>query len=449
MKKKIQQGKRQRNRIRTRIILACAIASGILTVTGCMLVLMNMYDLSKIRAAGTGTEGGGSDLNNGEIISEFTWDKDPVTMSTLGPDAIRVSKEAHSMPGGKGSTNGLSPGSKGKDIDFQIEGIEIFNLDGIDISIDFRRNEPSGDFFSRGSNFNFGMDDGYLTISYCLENSLGKTVCVKEKTKYEIPADPVFRNYRFMYTPSTGKGEIFVNDIIIWQHVSQKNSALSWKGSDNITIGRGVNGGGLDRPVFDNLVVRTTGTVTPLAESLLHFILEPKDGTVKVRWSTSFKNEVDHFIIERSENGKDFTNIAKIDARKDTSDDDDYAFTDKTKTDAPLVYYRIRQSFKNGKVVAHALSAIKFKTDKGLSIERVNPSPFDGTYDISYFLPKTGRVWMQVTDSKGKVINTESFEAPQGKNVYVFKDRNVLESGTYTFSLIFESKKISKKIVKI
>ena len=55
---------------------------------------------------------------------------------------------------------------------------------------------------------------------------------------------------------------------------------------------------------------------------------------------------------------------------------------------------------------------------------------------------------MQLTDAKGKVISSETFEAPKGKNVHVFKDQVNLERGEYTLNLIFDNKKISTKVTK-
>ena len=449
MRKKIQLGKRQQNKVRTKLLIICAIASMIITIAGGLLVFLNINNLSKTKASGTGTEGGGNDLGNGEIISEFTWEKDPVTLAILGPDGIKAGKDAHSMPGGRSSTGGLSPGLHGKNIELEIKADEIFKQDGIDISIDFRRNEPSGDFFSRGSNFNFGMENGFLTINFCIENKVGKSESVREKTQYEIPLDPVFRTYRFIYTPTSGKAEIFVNSMIVWQKEIERNTPLSWKNAGNIIIGRNMNGGGLDRAIFDNLVIRSTGSVSPLAESLLNFMLEAKDGGVKVHWSTSINEKVDYFTIERSINGVDFTNLVNIPSRPDTNDDDEYTFSDGTPVSSPLVYYRLRQTFKNGKFVTHILSAIRFRSDKGFAIERISPVPFRKSCDISFYLPKSGRVWLQITDEKGSILKTENFEAPQGKNVHVYKDEKNLVAGTYTLSLIFENKKASTKMVKL
>ncbi len=448
MRKKIQQGKRQQNKVRTRVIIIFATTSMVVSIAAGLLVFMNINNLSKTRASGTGSEGGGNNLGNGDIISEFTWEKDPITLAILGSDAIKSGKDAHSMTGGRSSTNGLSPGANGKNIDLEIKANEIFKQDGIDISIDFRRNEPSGNFFTRG-NFNFGMANGFLAINFSVENKLGKPETIKEITNYEIPFDPIFRTYRFIYTPTSGKAEIFVNSVIVWQKEVEKNTPLSWKNTENIFIGKDMNGGGLDRVIFDNLIIRSTSSVSPLAESLLNFMLEAKDGGVKIHWSTSINEKVDHFTIERSINGVDFTNLVNIQSRPDTSENDEYIFADRTPVSTPLVYFRLRQTFKNGKFITHSLSAIRFKSDKGFAIEKVSPVPFKKSCDISYFLPKSGRVWLQISDEEGRILKTENFEAPQGKNVHIYKDEKDLKAGTYTLSLIFDNKKESTKMVKL
>ena len=123
--KKIQQSKRLRNKVRTKLLFICLTFSMVVTISGVLLMLLNINNLSKTKASGTGSDGGGNDLGNGLIISEFKWDTNPVTLATVGSDAISVSKDAHSMPGGKSSTDGLSPGVKGKNIDLEIKGDKI------------------------------------------------------------------------------------------------------------------------------------------------------------------------------------------------------------------------------------------------------------------------------------------------------------------------------------
>ncbi len=446
MKKKLQHQVKGKNKLKTRVVLIAASVTFVVTMTTGILVYLNLNNLSKTRASGNGAEGGGN-LNNGDIITEFTWEKDPVTTATLGPDAIKVSETAHSMEGGRSSTGGLSPGSKGKNIDLEIEGNELFNQDGIDISIDYRRSEQSGSFIFRNG-FNFGIENYQLVVSYRLEDKKGKVINVKDKTGFEVPEDQTFRTYRFIYNPTSGKAEVFVNNIIVWNRQHEINTPLSWKSGGNIFIGKEMNGDGKDRVIFDNLVIRTAGSVSPLAESLLNFMLEPKKEGVFIHWSTSMNEKVNYFTIERSINGVDFVNVGMIKSDLSKIEGDEYTYTDKTEATTNLVYYRLRQTFQNGKFVTHGLSALKFKTDKSLSIEKISPSPFTGSFDIAYYLPKSGRVWIQMSDETGKILNSLSFEAPQGKNVHVYKADKNLAIGKYTVSLIFDNKKVSSIVTK-
>ena len=436
--------------MRTRLLLVAGALSVIVTLTAGILVFMNLNNLSKTRATATGGEGSGSNLNNGDILTEFTWENDPATKATLGEDAISISSDAHTMKGGRSSTGGLSAGANGKDINMEIQTNEMWNQEGIDISIDFSRNtEKSGSFFYRSNGFNFGMEDGYVSITYRIENKKGGIETIRKKTDYEIPADPIFRNFRFIYTPLTGKAEVFVNSIIIWNNQHDANTPLSWKNAGNIIIGKGMNGDGKDVAIFDNLVVRTAGSTAPLSETLLNFMLEPKNNGITIHWSTSANEKVKNFTIERSVNGVDFVNIASVAATPDHSTGEEYTYSDAVTTGPALYYYRIRQTFLNGKFVTNPLSAVKFQMDKNFAIEHVSPMQFDKSVDVSYFIPKSGRVWFQITDPSGKVIKTESSEAPQGKNLRVIKTEEILKPGSYTLDVIFDNKKLSAKISKL
>jgi len=449
MKGKIKPGTKLKNKLSIRLMLVIGIVSFSFAFTIGLLVYLNVSNQSKSRASGNGSESGGNSLNiTGDIITEFTWENSNVLTATLGPDAIRSGKNAHSAFGGRASTKGLAPGAEGNDLNFELPGNALFDLEGIDISIDYRRNEETGNFLTRGSGFNFGMEKGFLIINYRVSDGRNSFVNVKAKTQYEVVSDPVFRTYRFIYTPSTGKGEIFVNSVVVWSHQGQANMPLYWKEQENLIIGKNMNGGGIDRPVFDNLVIRSTGSVSMFAESLLNFMLEPKDQQVKINWSTTMNDQVDYFTIERSMNGIDFVKISTFPSNPNFTNGEEYSYTDHVAELSNIVYYRLRQTFLNGKFVSHPLSAVRFKTDKGLSIETVKPIPFQQSFDVSYFLPQSGRVWIQLSDAKGNILSTKTFEAPQGKNVHIFRDQDNLATGEYSLDVIFQNKKVSRKITK-
>ncbi len=446
MKRRISQKPRTRTRMSTRILMvAGGVGISVMLIIGWM-VFMNLQEISKTRASGTTSSSGGS---NGEILTEFTWEKDPITSATLGPDAISAGKDAHSMKGGRASTQGLSAGGNGKNIDMVLEGQELFNQEGMDISIDYRGHEKEGYFISRGSQFYFGIENGLLSVCYRTETENGAGAIVKEVTDYELPNDEQYRTYRFNYLPTTGRGEITVNGAPIWSYQGKSNRPLYWKNAGHVMIGKNLNGDGKDIAILDNLVIRSTGSVSPLAETLLNFMLETSQENVKIHFSASSQELISSFTIERSVNGIDFTKIATLQPDLSKGPDDEYIYTDLNPITSGVIYYRMKQNFKNGKFITHPLSAVKVKNTKGLSIERVNPSPFNSTFDISYFVPKPGRVWIQLQDEKGDIASSKTFDAQAGKNVHVYKDDGQLKAGSYTLNIMYDNKKVSTKVIKI
>jgi hypothetical protein len=271
---------------------------------------------------------------------------------------------------------------------------------------------------------------------------------IEDKIDYDIPKDQMFRNYRFIYNPSSGKAEVFVNNVIIWSHEGNANTAMYWKDAEDIIIGKGIDGGGIDRPVFDNLIVRSTGSITPLAQSLLNFMLMPSDNTVKIMWSNTDNDKIDNFSIERSVNGFDFASLTIIQPEIDTKEISDYSFSDKNISNPGILYYRLRQNFKDGKFITHPVSAIRININRELTIEKVSPAKFQTTFNMSYYLPTPGRVWVQMLDSDGRMVNSDTFVAEEGKNLYVYTDKSNLTSGTYTVNIIFNDRKATAYVSK-
>ena len=184
-------------------------------------------------------------INNGEVIIGFGWDEGNCLVSEIGPDATDVCVHAECISGGKDSTLGLGAGNGMKNLNLVLPKIDALDGEGIDIAIDYRRFEKSGNFYTRGKDFNFGMKDGKLAIKYKLTAANGKSYSINETTTYEIPEDMEYRNYRFIYTPTTGKGELLVDRIVVWNNQAAAQSKLTWNKSENITIGNEMNGEGL------------------------------------------------------------------------------------------------------------------------------------------------------------------------------------------------------------
>lgn len=267
-----------------------------------LLIIMNTAGTDK-SIAGLPDEVHNDRINNGEILAAYTWDQN-ILKAEVGPDAVSASDAI--------IKEGALASGKGKDIALVINKIENFNQPGIDISIDFKRLEESGEFITRGSMFSMGLKKGLLYIKYNLTSPNNSSYEVEHVTSFEIPQDDQFRNYRFIYTPSTGKSEIFVDKVPVWNNQAVTGSSLTWKPDDPLIIGKGINGGSTGKPVIDNLIIRSTGVLNSMPFQLLSFSAEVDGKDIVITWHTSAERVSGMFTIEKSTDSKNFTTIGKI-----------------------------------------------------------------------------------------------------------------------------------------
>jgi len=311
-------------------------------------------------------------INNGEVITGFTWDENYPLKADVGNNAISTNGNVECISGGTDSSLGLSAGNTMKNIDLKIKATEDLNGDGIDIAIDFKRMEESGDFFTRGNQFNFGMKDGKISIRYKLTAPNGKSYAVNEQTNYEIPEDNEFRNYRFIYNAINGKAEILVNNATIWTNQTIAMARLTWKTDEPIIIGNGMNGSGKAIPIFDNLIIRKTGSTSSAPMELLSFSAELKGFEVLINWNTSKEMGTDFFKIERSTDTKTYEEIGRVKAAEQSLSLKAYALIDQ-KPIIGVSYYRLALGNNTAKSIWMPVIAFRLKPEMLQAAASSNP----------------------------------------------------------------------------
>ncbi|MGI8893781.1 MAG: hypothetical protein ACR2GN_10030 [Bacteroidia bacterium] len=332
----------QRFRIRGIIIVVAATVSFI-TVVG-FVIFLNVSNLDALKAEGEIID----KLGTGPIISRFTWENNNPLIPVTGPEGKSISKSAGVMAGGVSESQGLSAGFYNRDINLVLPGSEIFDTDGIDVSIDFCRYENFGSFFSRGNYFNFYLKNGSPAVTFSIYETDGRISTIQGVSNYVVPVDDQFRNLRFIYTPTTGKAELFANNIIIWGQNGIPNRKLYWNKGDDIIIGKGLNGNGVNKPIIDNLVIRSTIKMNSLPINLLSFTSTNKSGFVELKWITYSETMLLDYIIERSTNGGEFQQIGTVHATGYSDEPVYYQFLDEYPIEGTN-FYRLRPKGFNGK----------------------------------------------------------------------------------------------------
>ncbi|MDQ3049803.1 MAG: hypothetical protein M3Q95_02840 [Bacteroidota bacterium] len=328
-----------------------------------MTIFMNTTQVTTSKAAQFTNMMVGYEINNGEEIASYNFDNSTIVKSESGPDAIFVSAAAIWSNGGTENSKGLSPGKKQEPLNFEIPGVKELNLGGIDLSLDYRKSENNCNLFTRGKQFNMGVKDGRIAIDYKLKKGK-KTVTVSEVTRYEIPDDDEFRNYRFVYDPVDGRSEIFVNGVAIWSHDEEPESVLIWKEKDNLVVGKDLKGDGSGKIVIDNVLVKATRQISELPVKLLSFEAKAEKDYVMVTWFTASETEIDSFIIERSLDAKEFSQVGKVKAKGGENLLTAYAVIDKS-PNTGLAYYRLIPSNKPLKSMTISLIGYKYRGANG------------------------------------------------------------------------------------
>jgi hypothetical protein len=165
---------------------------------------------------------------------------------------------------------------------------------------------------------------------------------------------------------------------------------------------------------------------TPLPITLSKFNVQKKGMYNLLEWETASERNADAFVIERSDNGKDFSSIAKLKASGHSDIKRQYSFNDYFPSATPI-YYRLKQIDTDG---SHEFSKI---VTINASTQPVSYFGFSIDYDetpISFI----------VFDSKGNI--TKDFKAPLKESELDF------DKGLNIIVLITNKDRYSRKVIQ-
>ena len=332
-----------------------------------------------------------------QIISQFNWDSNPVTAATVGPDAISVSSSAVSDAGGVGGTNGLNPSLSGTpklDIDFTLPDSSIFNVPGIDFSIDYHREESVADLFTRGSSLVIGGGNQF-NVSYRVDDGAGGFTTVSSPNNaYSIPNDDTYRTYRFYYLPTTGEGFLTVDGVQVWTNDGPDNRDMYWVGAGNIVIGNSLDGSGNNDTHLDNMIIGSV-TFSALPVDLVDFSVKPENNTALIEWKTASEENNDYFEIEKSEDGDEWQKLGTVKGAGNKVDESSYKYVDEEPLPG-ISYYRLKQIDFDGRLEVFEPVSLDYPiVMMAISEFKIYPNPADHmiTIAIDYLSNKEIRLF--------------------------------------------------------
>lgn len=147
-------------------------------------------------------------------------------------------------------------------------------------------------------------------------------------------------------------------------------------------------------------ILATTNWALPL--SLLNFNAGLKNTSVETQWQTVAEQGFSHFNVQRSLDGKNFKNIAKVAARGSTNGNtQNYSYTDEqvTNHETDKLYYRLQLVDVDGSIEFSPISMVKLFGKNNITI---SPNPARDQIRVS----GSNMHIIQVYDFMGRLLTT-------------------------------------------
>ncbi len=173
-----------------------------------------------------------------------------------------------------------------------------------------------------------------------------------------------------------------------------------------------------------------------LPVTFLTFTAHAKNNDAILNWMVENENTLtDYYEVERSVTGTNFSVIARV---QPGNNGNAYTYTDRNISShgAEILYYKIKQTDKDGRFVYTGTRTVK--TGKDRLYVSVYPNPVVSFCKAGIYLPAATTVHCVFTDATGRTVLSESFYGTKGLNTLT-TDMKMLPSGTYYLKVMTDS----------
>ena len=167
----------------------------------------------------------------------------------------------------------------------------------------------------------------------------------------------------------------------------------------------------------------------PLPVELLQFTATRQGAAVNLAWATASEKNSAYFLVQRSADGRTFTDLNRVAAQGTSTRRHDYSSLD-TAPLAGMNYYRLRQVDNDGTAAYSPIAVVYFegKSATPALVAYPNPAPAQGFQLLAINLGTTGGT-VKVYDNVGRLVLTQV--AITGEVKTTIKPVRPLASGMY------------------
>ncbi|MEP6466649.1 MAG: T9SS type A sorting domain-containing protein [Parafilimonas sp.] len=184
-----------------------------------------------------------------------------------------------------------------------------------------------------------------------------------------------------------------------------------------------------------------------LPVSMFNFGGTVKDQQAYLNWSTASESNNKGFYVERSKDGKNFTDIGFLKGAVNSTQIKNYTYTDATLKDINVTttYYRLKQVDVDGK---YTYSKVLPLNITNILKWRLYPNPVKDVATVELNLETASKVTVQVFSRDGKVVLTTDKGIINAGTQQVFINTQNLATGSYIVRTKVGDKTYSQMIIK-
>ncbi len=169
--------------------------------------------------------------------------------------------------------------------------------------------------------------------------------------------------------------------------------------------------------------------VAPLPVELVQFTATKQGAVARLDWATASEKNSAYFSVQRSADGRSFTDIGRVAAQGNSRRRHDYTLLDSAPL-AGLNYYRLRQVDQDGKFAYSPVLSLRFEAAGGKPALLAYPNPAAPQgFRLQAINPGAGAATVQLFDNVGRLVLSQTTAAGVAETAIV--PAQPLASGMY------------------
>jgi hypothetical protein len=181
---------------------------------------------------------------------------------------------------------------------------------------------------------------------------------------------------------------------------------------------------------------------------LTSFTATQKNNDVQLNWQTATEINSQHFLVQRSTDGINYSTVATVNAKGNSSDYVNYTYNDINALSfatSNIVYYRLQMVDKDGK--AQYSQVVKVIVNNSVTTLKLLQNPVKDNIALQVYVAQNETTAFTLTNVSGQMVFNKTYNLLSGKNFITVPVSN-LSKATYYLTVHYKNGKQTTTVIK-